>query len=324
MYKKEFDALLQNGTLPKSLMLFGDSAYFIDHYTRACLERLPQSSSVLKMYYQDYEPKNALAHLQNGSLFDDANILIIQTDKKIPKKELDPIIESAIRNENSFFILKYYAPDAKDKQKIFIKKNMADFVRFFAPAPHEATAVLRSHAQRLHMKIGDHALNHILAINHNNLELSVNELEKLAVHSDEIDIKTIDKVIQGNGDFDMNDFFEELLNKKNITRKLQLLIERGEDEVRILNMFQSYVTQLMLFTMSAKIIGKVDSKEVLGYKLPLQLEQQRGAMAVKLNAKIYHQLLSTLQECEYLIKTSQGDKKSLLFSTLIRIQTKIV
>jgi DNA polymerase III delta subunit len=56
----------------------------------------------------------------------------------------------------------------------------------------------------------------------------------------------------------------------------------------------------------------------------LQLEQQRGAMAVKLNAKIYHQLLSTLQECEYLIKTSQGDKKSLLFSTLIRIQTKIV
>ena len=324
MYKKEFDSLLSGGTLPKSLMFFGESAYFIDHYTQAALTKLPQSSSVLKMYYQDYEPKSALAHLQNGSLFDDANILIVQTDKKIPKKELDPLIDSAQRNENSFFILKYYAPDAKEKQKIFTKKSMADFVRFFAPSPHEATAVLRHHANRLNMKIADHALNHILTINHNNLELSVNELEKLSVHDDEVDIKTIDKVIQGNGDFDMNEFFEDLLNKKNITRKLQLLIERGEDEVRILNMFQSYITQLMLFTMSAKIIGRVDSKEVLGYKLPPQLEQQRGAMAVKLNAKIYHQLLSTLQECEYLIKTSQGDKRSLLFSTLIKIQTRIV
>lgn len=324
MYKKEFDSLLAGGTLPKSLLLFGDSHFFVDTYARAAMEKLPQNSSVLKMYYQDYDHKSALSHLQNGSLFDDANILIIQTDKKIPKKELDPIVESAAKNENSFFILKYFAPDAKEKQKIFTKKNNAEFVRFFAPNTYEAVAVLRTHANTLGMKISEHALSHILTINHNNLELSVNELEKLAVHEGEIDIKTIDKVIQGGGEIDLNDFFNDILNKKNITRSLEHLIEQGEEEIRILTAFQSYVVQLMLFTMSAKVNGRIDSKDVLGYKLPPQLEQQRAGMAIKLNARIYHQLLSTLQECEYKIKTSQGDKKSLLFSTLIKIQTKIV
>ena len=324
MYKKEFDALLASGSLPKSLMLFGESHYFVDTYTNAALAKLPQNSSVLKMYYQDYDAKAALSHLQNGSLFDDANILIIQTDKKIPKKELDPIIESAAKNENSFFILKYHAPDAKEKQKVFTKKNHADFVRFFAPQAYEAIAVLKQHAQRLNMKVSEHALSHILATHHNNLELSVNELEKLAVHEGEIDIKTIDKVIKGSGEIDLNDFFNDVLNKKNIAHSLEMLLERGEEEIRILTAFQSYIVQLMMFTMSAKITGRIDSKEVLGYKLPPQLEQQRGNMAVRLNAKIYHNLLSALQECEFLIKTSQGDKKSLLFSTLIKIQTKLV
>lgn len=310
--------------MPKSLLLFGESHYFVDTYAKAALERLPPNSSVLKMYYQDYDPKTALSHLQNGSLFDDANILIIQTDKKIPKKELDPIVESAAKNENSFFILKYFAPDGKEKQKIFTKKNSAEFVRFFTPQTFEAIAILKNHASRLGMKISEHALSHILTLNHNNLELSVNELEKLAVHDSEIDIKTIDKVIKGSGEIDLIDFFNDILNKKNISHSLDLLLERGEDEIRILTAFQSYVVQLMMFTMAAKITGRIDSKEVLGYKLPPQLEQQRGNMAVRLNARIYHNLLSALQECEFLIKTSQGDKKSLLFSTLIKIQTKLV
>ena len=146
-------------------MLFGESLYFIDTYTLKLLAKLPQNSSVLKMYYQDYDHKAALSHLQNGSLFDDANILIIQTDKKLTKKELDPIIEAADKNETSYFILKYLAPDGKEKSKAFTKKLQADSVRFFAPNLGEATTVLKEEAARLGMRISEHALGHILALN---------------------------------------------------------------------------------------------------------------------------------------------------------------
>jgi len=325
LYKKDFENLLRApGDLPKSLLFFGDSHYYIDTYAKQALEKLPQNSSVLKLYYHEYDFKTALSHLQNGSLFDDANILIVQAEKKIPKKELDELVAACAKNETSWFLLKYLAPDGRDKSKSFGKKNQADFVRFFAPSGYEAVAVLKEHASGIGVKISEHALSHLLALNHNNLELSVNELEKLAIHDDEIDIKTIDKAIQGTAEFDLNDFFNAILNKKNIAHDLEQLLERGEEEVRILTMFQSYVVQLMLFTMAARVNGRIDSKDVLGYKLPPQLEQQRASMAVKFNAKVYHQLLDTLQECEYRIKTSQADKKSALFSTLIKIQTKIV
>jgi len=324
LYRRDFDGLLASGELLKSVMFFGESLYFIDTYTAKLMEKLPQNSSVLKMYYQDYDHKAALSHLQNGSLFDDANVLIIQTDKKIPKKELDPIIESAAKNETSYFILKYLAPDGKEKSKAFAKKLQADSVRFFAPDLREATGVMRDQASRLGMKISEHALGHILSLNHNNLELSVSELEKLSVLEGEVDIKTIDRIIQGSADIDINDFFDAVLTGGKIGHALELLIERGEDEVRILNLFQSYVVQLMMFTMSAKVNGRIDSKDVLGYKLPPQLEQKRANLAIRLNARHYHKILGALQACELGVKSANEDKKSLLFSTLIKIQTKLV
>lgn len=325
MYKKEFDGVLNSKTVPKSVMFYGESAFFIDFYTQKYLQKTPKSSSILKLYYDEYDFKTALNHLQNSSLFDDANVLIVEIEKKIPKNEAEALILSAQKNQNSFFVLKYYAQDAKEKANIFTAKNSAESVRFFAPEQYEMVGIMKNRCDELGLKITEHSIRHILLINNNNLEVSTNELEKLSVYENNLDIKTIDKLIQGSSEFNIEEFFYNLLNKKNILEEIKLFFEKGENEIFFLNSFQSYVVQLMSFTIYAKLYGKVDSKEILGYKLPAQIEEKRASLAIKLNSKTYHKILSVLQECEYLIKTTHSKEKELLIlSSLIKIQTKIL
>lgn len=325
MYKKEFDGVLNSKTVPKSVMFYGESTFFIDFYAQKYLQKTPKSSSVLKLYYDEYDFKTALNHLQNSSLFDDANVLIVEIEKKIPKNEAEALILSAQKNQNSFFVLKYHAQDAKEKANIFTAKNSAESVRFFAPEQYEMVGIMKNRCDELGLKITEHAIRHILSTNNNNLEVSVNELEKLSIYENNLDIKTIDKLIQGSSEFNMDDFFYNLLNKKNILEEIKLFFERGENEIFLLNSFQAYIVQLMSFTIYAKLYGKVDSKEILGYKLPAQIEEKRASLAIRLNSKIYHKMLSVLQECEYLIKTTHSKEKELLIlSSLIKIQTKIL
>ena len=117
----------------------------------------------------------------------------------------------------------------------------------------------------------------------------------------------------------------DFLNKKNINASIEYLFDIGIDEVAIVNEMIRKTYELLLFTLSAKVNGKVDSKDILGYKLPKQIEEKRGMLAVRLNLTQYQQILTALQECEFKIKIdSKIDKKSIFLSTLIKIQTKLL
>ncbi len=91
MYKNEFDKHIQNTTLSNSFVFFGESSFLIDRYTKTVTNI--EDASVLTFYYDEYDFSVAKAHLSQASLFGDRNVLIIKSEKKIPKKELDTLID---------------------------------------------------------------------------------------------------------------------------------------------------------------------------------------------------------------------------------------
>ena len=320
MYKNEFDKLLNTKKIPNSVLFFGDSRYLVEKYLKKTLEILPQDAEVLKFYNFEYDYKLALEHLASSSLFASTNILIIKTEKKILKKECQALIDAASKN-NAYFLLEYYAENAKDLSTVFVPKNSALNVRFFEPNLRESLIILKEEASKLNLDISEHALHHLLNTYYNNIEIVINELEKFSILDTKIDTKLIDSFVHGGSEVSMQEMFDLLLSKKDYKKHLNFFIESGEEEVNIINALQRYVTQLAMFAMSVKIFGNTDSKNVLGYKLPRQIEEKRFSLSIRLNSKKYFKILQILSKAELEIKTQTSiPKKAFLISTFIQIE----
>lgn len=325
MYQRELETLLRQGKPPRALMLFGECDYLMEHYGDRVVEAIGGEPSVLKLFFHEYHFASAKSHLAEPGLFGDGNLLIVKSEKKIDKKELTALVELVEKNPSSAFLLHYFAPDAKEKSRIFSPKKGANFVRFFKPAPGEAAAMLQQEAQKRNVKIDGYALNQLLALQGGNLAMAVGELEKLAILEEPVGAKELGQLVFGYGEADLYHFVRDFLQKKPFQEHLEQLLLRGEEEIRILTSISNLITQLFMFYAGAKATGGIDSAAVLGYKLPPKLEQERGRLAISLDKERYRKILAALGESELAMKSAGGmDKYALLQSTLIKIQTKIL
>jgi len=111
MYKNELDNAIKSGKISNSFVFFGESNFLIDMYTK--MLTTVEDSSVLAFYHDEYNFATAKAHLSQASLFGDRNILIIKSEKKVPKKELDILLEFCEKNSDNIFVYAYYGSDHK-------------------------------------------------------------------------------------------------------------------------------------------------------------------------------------------------------------------
>ena len=111
MYKSELDNYIKSGKISNSFVFFGESSFLIDMYTKM-LSNI-DDASVLSFYHDEYDFNSAKAHLSQASLFGGNNILIIKSEKKVPKKELDILIDYCEKNSDNLFIYAYYGSDHK-------------------------------------------------------------------------------------------------------------------------------------------------------------------------------------------------------------------
>jgi len=326
MYKREFESLLNSSQLPKSLLLYGACFYQNNHFGDKILQKLsvlPEEK--LLLYYDEYDFRLAKSFLSQLSLFGDRNILVIKTDKTIPKKELDILVELARKNDTNHFLLQFFGDDSKAKNiaKAFTPKKSANFVRFFKPNQGEAIFLLQNRAKEIKLNINAYALSHLYQLQNEDITLCINDLEKLNILDKEIEICDIDKLIYGLGSVGMDGFVYELLQKKDIRETYARLMELGNaDEIRIINAIESYISQLFLFYSYIKINGSFDARAVLGYPLPPALAQERSRLCMMFDLKTYNAVFKLLLESEYRLKKIQNiDKNSLLLSTLIKLQS---
>ena len=316
MYKREFDQHLTKNSFSNALMFFGESHFFIDRYISLLGEI--DGASKLTFYHDEYNFASAQAHLSQASLFGDANLLIIKSEKKVPKADLDKLVELCKKNPDNRFIYAYYGTDYKTSDKSFKEYGMS--VRFFAPNHTEAINFLYEEAVKIGLKIDKFTLNHLLSLQNQDLSLATNELTKLALFDREISVKDIDSLVYGVAQIPLDQLIIKILQKHDFKKNLEQVLQSGEDEIRIITTLSGFITQLYLFNTYIRINGAPDSQAILGYTLPQQLLAERANFSLKFKPSQYKTLLELFLSCELKLKSSNLNKEAILFSTLLKLQ----
>ena len=319
MKRQDLDKLINAGQLPQATMLFGESHFLIERYTRL-LTNIPDAN-ILSLYHDEYNFNTAKAHLSQGSLFGDRNVLVIKNEKKVPKKDLDILLELCKKNTDNVFVYAYFGTDFKTSNKAFTKKAGGDSVRFFTPFFGEAKSILLQEAAAMGIRLDQNAAYHLLDTQNNDLALACNELSKFKIFDRPVTAKEIDELVFGLAEVKVDQLVGNLLQKKEFRDDLQRILESGEDEIRIVTALSAFVTQLYLFYAYIKIHGAANSAEILGYRLPPFIEKERTQLCIRFKQPAYAAMLNLLLDAELKMKsTGAVDKNAILLSTLIRLQ----
>ena len=319
MYKSEFDNLIRAKKISNSFIFFGESSFLIDMYTK--MMTTIDDANLITFYHDEYDFNSAKAHLSQGSLFGDRNILIIKSEKKVPKKELDILLDFCVKNPDNIFVYAYYGSDQKayNNKKSFAKTDTIT-VRFFHPKDFEAQNIILQVAQEKNVDIDKYTVAHLLKIHNGDVALAVNEIEKFSVFDRAITTKDVDSLVFGLGEVNLDEFIQKLLNKKEFKDDLLSIVEHGEDEIRILTAITAYITQLYMFNIYIRVNGAPNALEILGYPAPKFVVDAKAAQSIKIKPHTYSKLHELLLESELKMKSANIDKGAILLSTLIRFQ----
>lgn len=317
MYKNEFDKHIQNNTLSNSFIFFGENEFLINRYSDIVTNI--EDPSVLKFYHDEYDFNSAKAHLSQASLFGGRNVLIIKSEKKVPKKDLETLIGFCEKNPDNIFVYAYFGSDQKTYAKPFAKTKSMN-VRFFHPKEYEAQNIILEIAREKGIKIDKYAVAHLLNIHNGNISLAANELEKFLIYDKEITTKEIDNLVFGLAQVNLDDFIKRVLHKKEFQEDLLNILDHGEDEIRILTAITSFLTQLYMFNIYIRLNGSANALDILGYPAPKFVVDEKAALSLKFKPNIYYKLHKLLLESELKMKSANIDKSAILLSTLIRVQ----
>jgi len=317
MYKAEFDKHIQSRKVSNNFVFFGESHFLIDMYVKM-LSNI-EDALLLTYYYDEYDFNSAKSHLSQASLFGDRNILIVKSEKKVVKKELDILIDICEKNKSNIFIYAYYGSDHKTYTKAFAKKTTMS-VRFFHPKEYEAQNIILQIAQQKSVNITKYTVSHLLATHNGDVALASNEIEKFRVYDREITTKDVDNLVYGLSEVTLDEFIKKLLLKKEFSYDLKNILEHGEDEIRILNAITAFMTQLYMFHIYIRINGAPNALEILGYPAPKFVVDEKASLSLKIKPQTYSKIHQLLLSSELKMKSSHIDKNAILLSTLIRFQ----
>ncbi len=323
MYKQEFENLLRTNP-PRAVLFYGENSYLINSYIQHYINITDATDSLMRQYFDEYNFDSAKSYLSQSSLFGGTNLLIIKRDKKIPKKELDTLIELVNRSGDNYLLFYYQgsSKDAKTIQNSFNPKKGANWVRLFEPNINESLNILQKKAQYIGLDIDRFALQHLMLLLNNNLTLSANELNKLAILGTKITSKDIDRLVYSTAPLAVEQLLIELFEKKPIVNTLSRILELGEDEFSILRSTQFFVNQIFLFHAYMRLHGDIDSKEILGYKLPKHIEQQKANLALRIKSSSILKIFEHLLEVELELKNSPStNRELLLYGAFIKLQS---
>ncbi|CAM3872783.1 DNA polymerase III subunit delta [Arcobacter cloacae] len=319
MYKNEFDNYLKQNKRFKSYMFYGQSTFLIEQYSLAIAQMFGDSDEIEKMYFEEYDFKYAKDKLLQSSLFSSNNILLIKVEKKIPKKEVDTLVEACNKNPDSTLIFACLGDaEFKTMENSFSLKTNSVAVRFFSPTDLEALKFLEYEAKMLQIKYEISALNHLYFMHKSDLSLCVNDLRKLAILDELLTVNVIDNNCFGIGSVNFEEFLHDLLSGKDISDDLSLILEEGMNEIFLLNQVTSFVQQLFMISSYARTIGQPNPKDILGFIPPKNIWEKKSKLAINIKPEIFQEILNYLLNIELDLKSSKIDNQSLYLQSSLR------
>ncbi len=328
MDKKELDSHLKSNKKISSAMLFGACDYLAELYMRQILQTAGESFDILKMYFDEYSFVEAKNFISQNSLFGDKLVLLIKSDKKIPKAELKELIALAYKND-ALFVFRFFGDmTSKDKDyyELFSPAQNSLYVRFFAPnSMLEAFGYLKNEADKKGLTIKKEALEELLTLKNMDIEAAVKEFDKFDAMDKEITIKEIRDFVDESEDVVLEKFFDAVLNKKEFYKDLNKILEKAElDEVRVILFFEYYVHELFLFLLYSKAYGSYDAKKITGKPLPDYIAKAKAEKAIKIKYSTYAKIYEILAEADLNLKMSKNsDKRATLIHYLIKLQNNL-
>ncbi|WP_345986167.1 DNA polymerase III subunit delta [Sulfurimonas sp. HSL-1656] len=321
MKRQELDNLIRQGKAPGAVMLYGESHFLIEHYTKQLAD--VEDPNILSVYFDEYQFANAKAHLSQGSLFGGRNVLVIKSEKKLPKNDLTALIGLVQKNPGNLFIYAYFGTDfKKSATAAFGPKSGGADVRLFRPFPNEARQIVLNEAASRGINLDPYAASHLLESQNGDLALTINELDKFSLLQGRIGIKEIDELVYGVAEVKVDQLIDTLLQKQDFVPLMRRLLEHGEDEIRLLTALSNHIAQLYLFYASIRLSGAADSAKILGYKLPPRIEQERSQQSVRFKQPQYTRLMALLGETELQMKSAGGgSKNALLAAAFLKVQS---
>ena len=306
MYKNVFDNHLASNKIFNSYLFYGQSDFLVEHYASIVSQKLANGEDIQKVYFDEYSFDKCVDILSQSSLFSSANILLIKTMKKIPKKELDKLVEICNINQDSFLVCACVGDtDFKTMAKSFTTKTNSAEVRFFAPNPSEAMKILEDEASKNGVNFASGALLHLYEMHEKDLSLCVSDIKKLAILDDTVTTNMVTNQCFGMGAVSLDDFLNKLFSGQAFKADLYKLLEEGINEVYLINQITSFVQQLFTINSYLKLHGSLDIVAIWGYPLPKNIANQRASIATKFKEEQFNLMLEQLLELELELKSSK-------------------
>ncbi|MBZ7928745.1 DNA polymerase III subunit delta [Campylobacter sp. LH-2024] len=315
MYRKELQTLLLKNNFPNIFFLYGADNFQIELYANFIKKKWTYDEN-LKLFFEEYHFNQASDFLSGGSLFSNNKLLELKINKKIPTKELKTLVELCHNNQNNFFLLEFYDESSKqsDIEKIFGN----NFARFFQPNnAKEGIELLAIKAKELNIEITQNALFMLFTNFNENLYLAASELNKFTNLT--VSEQDIDQYCHSLSSGSFENFFELILKKLDFKNELEKIIE-NYNEIALLNYLSAAFYRLFKIAIYAKIYGKVDLKELLGYSPPPLIAQKLSQQAFSIKIEQYKNIFTLLLKSEHELKTnSKLAKKEFLISNLLEL-----
>ncbi|EAI9504665.1 hypothetical protein C3V67_00370 [Campylobacter coli] len=315
MYRKELQNLLSKNQIDNFFFLYGADNFQSELYADFIKEKY-QADEILKLFFEEYSFTRASDFLSGGSLFSEKKLLEIKTSKKIPTKELKVLVELCKNNKDNFLLLELY--DESSKQSDIEKIFSPHFARFFkANGAKEGVELLSIKAKQLGVEITQNALFTLFTSFDENLYLAASELNKFS--GLRVDEKTIEQYCYSLNTGSFESFFEKILKKQDFKSELEKILDNF-NEIALINSLYNSFYRLFKIALYAKVNGKIDFKDLLGYTPPPQVGQNLSSQAFSLKIEQYKEIFTLLLKCEYELKTnSKLVKKEFLISNLLKL-----
>jgi len=303
MYKNEFDKEFAKELSYGTYMFYGSESYLVEEYGEKVAKKLANGEDIQKLYFEEFGVEQAFEILSQSSLFSATNILLVKTTKKIPKKELDKIVEICKNNSDSKFILCCFGDaDFKSMEASFSKKTNSVVVRFYPLEDYEAKNILQAKANEFGVRIQNHDLEFLYNMHQKDMSLSICDLLKLSILDEEITSKTINLQCFGLGSVHFDDFLEKLLLGKNVNKDIYDLLEEGMNEVAFVSRITNFVQMLFMINSYLKLYGNLNIIEIWGYPLPQKIAQKQASIAQRFQKEDFLSMLTFLQQLEFELK----------------------
>ena len=308
MYKSEFDKQFNNNQNYNAYMFYGASEYLVESYALKVATRLANGDDIIKIYFDEYDFDNCYNTLTQSSLFSSSNILLLKINKKLPKKEIEKLVDACRLNPSSKLVIACLGEvDFKTMAKSFTAKTSSVEVRFFAPYDNEAINILSEVAKSNGVQTDSNSLMFLYNMHQKNLSLCISDLSKLSILDEVVTSKTINNHCFGLGTVDLEEFLIKLFSKININKDLYFILEEGINEIQLITRITGFVQQLFMINSYLKLHGTLNIKEIWGYLLPKNIANTQANLATKYKKEDFLYMLNFLQDLELELKSSKID-----------------